>query len=211
MYYSANVSLYIVIMAANNGDAAAKLGLVFKPLLDEVKKELMAHITVASQEVLLAVGKVEARVDVLEKLVGEKKKATTRGEKKTAGATTEGETAPAGAEVQVVQPTGAQKAPPINKLVYFRDQFKTNPEYRARYVTPEIEALMNADASIAGKTNEAQKLIAQATFCWNYFKANRPDITEAIEKEFQALKAARDASNKPPQQTVEPKTPPGTQ
>lgn len=194
---------------ASAADGAQKLALVFKPMLDELKKELKEHITTASQEVLLAIGKVEGRVDVLEKLVGEKKKTTTRCDKKNAGTTASTDASVnAGAEVRVQHPVGTQKNFPVNKLVYFRDQFKTNPEYRARYVTDDIQALMDKDATIMGKANETQKLIAQATFCWNYFKQNKPDIAETIEREYVAAKAAQEAANKPPQQTVEANTPP---
>lgn len=196
-------------MSANAADQGAqKLALIFKPMLEEFKKELKECTIANTQEVLIAVGKIETRIDVLEKLIGEKKKAAPRSTAKTAeqpaaaapGATT--------GEVQVQQPTGVAKNFAVNKLVYFREQFKTSADYRAKYVDDALKALMAADATISGKTNEGQKLIAQATFCWNYFKANRTDIADAIEKEYQAAKAAHEAANKPPQQTAEARTPP---
>jgi hypothetical protein len=158
--------------------------------------------------VLIAVGKLEGRIDVIEKLVGEKKKAAPR---TTKAATDQPAAAATGAptgEVQVQQPTGVAKNFAVNKLVYFREQFKTNADYRAKYVDEALKKLMDSDATISGKTNETQKLVAQATFCWNYFKTNKTDIAEAIEKEYQAAKAAHEAANKPAQQTAEPKTPP---
>lgn len=194
--------------AADSG--AQKIALIFKPMLDELRKELKEHVTTCSQELLIAIGKVETRVDVLEKLVGEKKKSTTRGEKKTAGAAAVAAdpNAATGTEVQVQQPAGAQKNFAVNKLVYFREQFKINPEYRAKYVTKEIQDLMDKEPTIVAKATEQQKLIAQATFCWNYFKANKPDVHEAIDKEYQTAKAAHEAANKPPQQVPDARTPP---
>lgn len=196
-------------MSANAAtEGAAKLAVIFKPMLDEVKKELKDHVTAGTQEVLIAIAKLEGRVDVLEKLVGEKKKTTTRGEKKTAGVDANAANPGAVGEIQLQQPTGTTKNFPVNKLVYFRDHFKTNADYRAKYVSEDVKKLMDADPTITGKTNESQKLIAQATFCWNYFKTNKTDVAAAIEKEYQEAKAAHELANKPPQQTVEANTPP---
>ncbi len=183
-------------------DGAQKIAIIFSPMLDATKKELKEHQSVSSQEILLEIQKLGTKIELLEKLVGEKKKPVARGEKKPdAGAGAE-----AGAETPIAQPTGAQKNFAVNKLVYFREQFKTNADYRAKYVNAELQALMDKDPSISGKA-EPQRLIAQATFCWNYFKTNKTDIAEAIEKEYIAAKQAHEAAVKPPQQVAEAHTP----
>ena len=188
----------------NPADGAAKLATVIKPLLDEVSKSIREYGSANTQELLLAVEKLSARFDVLEKLVGEKKK-PVRTEKKEVVVGTPVET---GTEVATPVDPNARKNFANNKLVYFRDQFKTNPVYRARYVTPEVQALMEKDDTIKVKTNELQKLAAQAIFCWNYFKANKADVYQDIDVHFQAAKKAYDEANKPQQQTADEHTPP---
>lgn len=190
--------------AANDG--AAKLGSIFKPMLDEVKADLKNTVTVSTQELLIAITRLEARIDVLEKLVGEKKKSVSRADKKTEGdaaaAVADPNAAPA-----VQAPAGAKVAFPNNKMVYFRKQYKDDPAYRAKYVTEELAKAMAADNTIAGKASEDQKRAAEATFCWNWIKDNDKKTAEAIEKEFAAAKAAHEAANKPPQQVAEAHTP----
>lgn len=182
-------------MTTPQPDGAAKLAAVLKPFMDELKKDLTATLVAMSQEQLIATEGVGAKVDVLSKLVSGAKKPIR--EKKTV------ETPGASPATTVV----AQKNFPVNKLVYFRDQFKTNPEYRARFVTKELQDLMDADATISAKTNETQKLVAQATYCWNYIKQNKPDVGELIEKDYIEAKALHEANSKLPQQVAEPVTP----
>lgn len=194
--------------AADQG--AQKLAVVFKPMLDEIKKELKEHNVSTSQDVLVAIGRLETRIDILEKLVSEKRKPTaTRGEKKTAGVAEGAAATPAANDAPIAPPAGAQKNFAVNKLVYFREQFKTDANFRAKYVTPELQELMDKDPLITGKAKEDQKLVAQATFCWNYFKTNTKDgAADAIEKEYAAAKQAHEAANKPAQQQADPRTPP---
>ncbi|QYB17427.1 hypothetical protein PV-S19_0063 [Pacmanvirus S19] len=190
-------------MAATNNDSANKLSMLFKPMLDDMAKLLREFMTAQVQEILIAIARVEARVDVLEKLVGGIKKPAARGEKKaaaTAEATPNGEA--------VAQPaTTEKKSFATNKLVYFRDQFKTNENYRKKYLKDEMEELVAKDASIASKKTDEQKLVATATFCWNYFKTNKPETIKAIEEEYAAAKAKHEADNKPAQQEADPRTP----
>lgn len=173
---------------------AQKLGAIFKPMLDELKREIREHNTMTSQEILLAMARLEAKIDVLEKLTSEKRKPA--GPKATKAA--DGEV-----EVAAIAP----KNFPTNKLLFFRDQYKSDATYRAKYVTPEIQALFDADAVISGKANEAQKLTAQATFCWNYFKKEKPEIFNAIDAEFTAAKQVHEAAAKPVQQVADADTP----
>ncbi|SIP85778.1 Hypothetical protein PACV_61 [Pacmanvirus A23] len=191
-------------MTATNNDSANKLSMLFKPMLDDTTKLLKEFFTAQTQEVLIAIARVEARVDVLEKLVGGIKKPAARGEKKAAATATEA--TPNGEAV--AQPAAAEKKSfATNKLVYFRDQFKTNENYRKKYLKDEMEELVAKDASIASKKTDEQKLVATATFCWNYFKTNKPETIKAIEEEYAAAKAKHEADNKPAQQAAEPHTP----
>lgn len=185
-------------MAAQEG--AQKLAIVFKPMFDELKKELKEHTTVQCQEVMLMMGKMDTRMDVLEKLVGEKKKAV-RGEKKEVAA-------PAGENVQVVEPAGAHKSFATNKLVWFRELYKTDADFRAKYATAEIRAQMDKSEEITGKKNDQQRYIAEAMFCWNFIKNNKKDVVEDIDKVFAQAKADHEVANKPQQQAVEANTPP---
>lgn len=183
-------------------DSVQKLGALFKPMLDEAIMKLMNHQTVTSQEVLIQLGMLNARLDVLEKLMSQQKKTPARGEKKVAVEVV----ADTGLELQVRKPAAPAEKFPVNKLVYFREKFKSDPAYRARYVSPEIQALMDSDATIAGKTNDQQRLVAQATFCWGMVKKNL-DTVDALDKEFISAKQAHEAANKPPQQVLEANTP----
>lgn len=183
---------------------AQKLALVLKPLLDEMAKGIKEHVTGVTQELIVQMGRMESRIELLEKLVGEKKKSATRGEKKTTDVATPAATGET-AEAVPAPATGAKFA--LNKLVYFRDQFKASAEFRKKYVSDELDKLMEEDPTIKGKTKDDQKLIAKATYAWNYFKQHDTKTATDIENEYLAAKALHEAANKPPQQTVEPKTP----
>lgn len=193
---------------SNSTDNINKLTLIFKPLLDEMKKDLKEHNVTVSHEILTAIGKIETRIDTLEGLVCEKKKTIARGGKKPTASQAVETTHVNEAQVQPMPEP--QKNIPINKLAYFRENFKSNAEYRARYVTEELSKMMQNDASIMGKVHEAQKLTAQATFCWNYYKAKNKDVIDSIEKEYQAHKSQVLCANKPAQQVAEARTPPTT-
>ncbi len=183
---------------AQQQDPTQKLAALLAPLLNDVKKELKEHQVIQSQEVLIAINRLETKIDLMEKLLADKRKPVARAEKKVDGTD-------AGAPVPTA--AGEKKSFATNKLIYFREQFKTNPEYRAKYFTPEIQALCAADAVVASKVKEDQKLLAQASFTWNFIKLNNPTTGEAIEKEYQAAKQAHEAANKPAQQSVEAHTP----
>lgn len=183
-----------------SGGGAEKIALVFKPLLDESVRSIKEHNIAQVQEILFVLQKLNSRLDVLEKLVGEKKKAP-KSEKK----------APVEHEIghatdAIIQHSGT-KVFPINKLVYFRGQFKENLAFRQKYVTANMQALMDKDEQITSKTKEEQKLIAMASWCWKYIKNNAPDIYETMDKEYSEAKQLFEVANKPPEQTAEPRTP----
>lgn len=181
-----------------------KLATVLKPLLDEMKKGICDQDILLSQEILIAIGKLDARLDALEKLTEAKKRPAAARTEKKAGeeGTPSNEAAP---------PTPQPKNFAVNKLVYFREKFKTDAAYRNKYVDNDLNAKMAADNTISSKTKEDQKLVAQATFCWNYFKTHAPDTLTAIEKDYIQAKADHEATNRPAQQNVEARTPPAGQ
>ena len=188
---------------STTNDASNKLGMLFKPMLDEAFRNIKEYIASGNGDILIAISRVESRIDVLEKLVGGIKKPAARGEKKataTDGVVVDG--APATAPVAADKKTFA-----VNKLVYFREQFKTDAAYRNRYVDAELEEIMSKDPTISSKTADAAKLVAKATFCWNYFKVNKPEVAKAIEVEYLAAKNAHENVNKPEQQAAEAHTP----
>ncbi len=189
-------------------DAAKKLLEVLKPSLDDMAKGININTTAASQEVLLAVGNLEKRLDILEKVMSEKKKAPVRAAKPT-----EGGAAEPNAEGAADGANGAAAEPkPItvqNKLAYFRAKFKAEPEFREKYSTAELKTAMDSDAVINGKTNAEQKLNAQQSFCWNFIKSGKDEaLTKMYNDEFEAAKRAAEAKNKPAQQETEANTPP---
>jgi len=186
--------------ASNPADGAAKLATVFKPLLDEQGKSVREYIVANTQEVLLAIERLTAKVDTLEKVVGEKKK-QVRAEKKEPAAG-------APAEAAVEAPATAQKNFTNNKLVHFRNKFKEDQTFRDKYATAEIRELMDKDESIQKKADAAQKLTLMGTFCWNHIKANKKEAFDMFEKEFNEAKKASEEANKAQQQTVEAHTPP---
>ncbi len=191
-----------------SADGAQKIAIVIKPLLDALEKNLSEKQVAISQELLIEVGKLRAAVELLQLQQSEKKKPIARETKPKAeagaGAAAEPE---AGAAAVVAQPSAVTKNFAVNKFVYFRDQYKNNAAYREKYVNAELRALIDADPLVKGKANEAQRLIAEATFCWNFFKDNQKDVIEAANKEFDAAKLAHENNNKPPQQTAENHTP----
>jgi len=170
---------------------------MLRPLLAEVTINVNNSTLVQTQEILLLLGRLETRIALLEKLVSEKKKPAASRVTRAVAKTTTG---------QVDQPPAKTKFP-INKLVYFRHQFKTSPEYREKYISAEMQELMDNDETIKSKANEAQKLVAQTTFCWNYIKAQDKEKCESQEKEYIAAKAAHASANKPAQEVPEDHTP----
>lgn len=195
----------------NNTDGATSLKIVLSPLIEAYSKTIMQNTTIQVQEVLLELGKLNARLDVLEKLGSDKKKPAVRSDKKALETPTETVTTAAAATketVAVVAEAGpAVKNFAVNKLVYFKEHFKTNADYRARFVDETMQGLMNAEPLIMAKTNDTQKFIAQATFVWNYIKEHKPDVSIAIGKEYDTAKVAHQAAIKPPQQVADPHTP----
>jgi hypothetical protein len=198
-------------MSANTTDGAQKLAYVFKPLLEAALKELEGkikeHTTAINQEVLIKLGTLEGRIDVLEKIVADNKKAKSTREKKTSAANADAGAAAVDGTVAETTTKETKKADtpqfPINKLVWFRDEFKASEEFRNKYITPAYKAAMDGDAKISDKKGD-QKYIAQAQYVWSKLKLEAKDKIEEIEKAYKDAEVAFNEANKPKQQVAEP-------
>ncbi len=186
--------------------SAQKLGNVLNPMLDihtnstkqyiDVKgAEIIDVVNANFQQMMLHMISLEQKIATIEGVAPEKKKAVKVVEKKPPTA------------VVADQGVVLEKKVPINKMVYFRENFKISEEFRKRYVTPEMAKLMEADPTVTSKTTEIQKRASEATFCWKYIKDNKTPSYDLIEKEFQALKTNSIGVNKPQQEQAEANTP----
>lgn len=180
-------------------DLSVKFGLVIKPIIDARASVSDDKMTLNTQEILIAIKELSSRLDVIEKVCGEKKRPAPTKVK-----------ADGAAAAPTAEGTPAVKGFPVNKLVFFRDQYKNNEEFRAKYATPEIQAKMDLDAGIQAKNKkgqEAQQLTLQATYCWNFIKSNKPEVGAEIEEEYTRAKKAHEEANKPKQETAEANSP----
>ncbi len=193
-------------MANNTGntaqpDAAQKLALVFAPLIKQHTTEIISEITkviiAQTQEVLISQGDLRQEIRALEKNLSAPKKQIAREKKQTP------------AEPVVLPDTPVRVEEPSyssNKLVWIRNKWKKDPQFRERFMTPEIINLISADPAIASKAGD-QKLIAEATFYWNYAK-EREDLLKAIIELHNIAKEQHELANKAQQQVAEGHTPP---
>jgi hypothetical protein len=166
---------------------------------------IVTRFSAELQALLLSVQELNSKIIVLEKILAEKKKPAVR----AAAKPTEGTATAEAPEVATEAAPDNKKTTFIaNKLVYFRENYKKNPEYRQKYVSAELRKMLDEDPVIAGKQKEDQKLIAESTFCWKYFSSQDKETLTKIENEYKEAKAAHEALNKQPQQAVEPRTPP---
>ncbi|QYB17449.1 hypothetical protein PV-S19_0085 [Pacmanvirus S19] len=80
--------------------------------------------------------------------------------------------------------TSKQEKPyfPINKLVMHRELYKNNGKYR-RFMNSKIPAgLLENDPTINEKTTMQQKLVAEATFTWNYDRSHGLKQLDNLDK-----------------------------
>lgn len=176
-------------------DGAQKIASVIKPLLDEMAKTIKADNVAQTQELLINMQTVMSRLDVLEKMVAKEKKAPK----------TEKKAVEAPAETATVQP--AAKTFPTNKFVYFKTKFRDDVAFRQKYVTKEMQALIDKDEKINSKTKEEQRIIETASWCWKHIKDNVPALLTMVETEYDEAKKAHNSGNNPVQQTADPTTP----
>ncbi len=188
---------------AAQAEPAQKIALVFAPLIKQHTKEIIDEltktITAQMQEIQHSISELQQEVKVLEKSVISAKKTIPRGEKKTPAEPT---TTPA--NIPVVPAN--ENTYSSNKMVWLRNNWKVDDNFRNHFMKGEIATLMSSDPTISSKT-DVQKRIAEATFYWNYAK-DREELYSAIVAQHSIAKEKHDLANKAPQQTVEPHTPP---
>ncbi len=178
---------------------------LLKPLLDEAVKTINNNNTVQNQEILQKLDTIIAQNAVMQNLFSEKKKNVNR--KATEAAP---EPSADGTTTTVTATPDKKTNLPANKMFYFREKYKTDEAFRARYLTDELRDKMTKDdafvALIAGKKDPAQKLQQESIWMWASIK-NKPEVIDEVDKEFAALKKAHAEAAKPPQQNTESATP----
>ena len=182
----------------------------FAAILKETEENLNIKTTVNAQETACKLDVILTRLDTLEKLVSTKRETRPR-EKKSEGDL--GGTTVTGAASTVATPaaaTGGATKKFVNKLNWFRSEFKGNQDFYDRYTKGPLATVLAADASVASKTDPAQKRTAESKIAYNWIKANQPDVFAAFDKEYAQRKAADETSHKSAQLDVESNTPPAT-
>jgi hypothetical protein len=180
-------------------EGAKKLALILAPLLKEIKEDIINAVTAQLQEVRLGQADAKAQLDNLEKNVMAPKK-TIKGDKKPANPGQPNPTPDDAVNAYISTYSN-------NKLVWFRNQWKTNEAFRNQFLTDDIKALMNVDPTITSRKDDQRK-IAEATFIWNYAKEKCPELKTKWDQLHDAAKDAYNAQNKNAQQVAEPHTPP---
>lgn len=179
-------------------------------LINEFQSRLTAAVntinntnTVEIQALKLQLDELSIKLDGISALLSETKKKPAG--TKNATATVKVESNPA-----ATTPT-APTSFPVNKNLYFRQQFKLSEEFRSKYLTPEIKEIVDKDPVIQAKKDETQKITAMAVKCYDFIK-NNPDTTvmKELEKLYITQKGLYMDSIKPPQQNADARTPPQT-
>ena len=153
---------------------------------------------VLHEELLMKFDAIMVRLDVLEKIYMEKKKPI-----KTAKSD---DAAPATAATKTTTTTSAaedNKLPTYNNYsIYFKAEFKKNPEFRNKYMTPALQELVDKDAGIKAATKAEQKLNKTAALVFEHLKKDAAK-QDAIKQEFNVYKAALAVKPATKQETVE--------
>lgn len=176
--------------------AEQKLAAVIAPMFNKEIQSVLDRFAVGNQEILEAVHEISVRLGNLEKSITDNKKRVTRDKKPDEETATDTTTPPV-------------KTLAHNKPAFFKEKYKTDPEFRAKHVVDDnMRKLMSEDNTVKTKTKEDQRILAEATFAWNYLKKFHPAMVTAVEAEYDALKIAQTAAAKPAQQIADTKTPP---
>lgn len=201
---------------ADDRDFATKIGILFKPMLNEAITEMKRAaeadhnntinsvgkiITAETHEVLVELNKLNIKLDAFEKIIDGIKKGVPKpvATKAPAGTATAGTPPVAAAPPKVTCPN--------NRMVYFKNQYRLNEEYRKKYTDADLAKIIAEDATVASKPDDAKKVSAMSILAWTYIKDKRPDMLATIDQEYTELKRANDMANKPPQQTPDAHTP----
>jgi hypothetical protein len=187
-----------IIPVATTGAPTDKLNYVLAPLLSATALAINQHTTATNTELIILIQQLCARMDMLEKLVGDAKakKAVATREKKTDASK------PAATEAPAV------KSFPISKLVWWRQTYKENDTYRNSYITTELRNTMDAEQTIYSKAAGPARLTAEATFLWNTFKtAANKEMFDRIGADYEAAKKEYEKAKAQPQQEPDSRTP----
>jgi hypothetical protein len=79
----------------------------------------------------------------------------------------------------------ASKSLPVNKLIYFREMYIYDTEYR-RNSSKGLHELIDKNEHITSKTGHS-KIVAEASFVWAHSKANNLPFIVEIEKEYKII------------------------
>lgn len=183
-------------------DNSAKFVECVRQVTGPMEERLTKHIVVVNEEVLQRIGEVEARLLALEGLVAGAKKATRKPE-----AEAKADGAPADGKAAAAAPA---KKFPGNSMLWNKQMFPTSEEYRTKYYTAEIKAAVEKAAPELAAMTPEKKLAAETTAFWALIKKDAAYKTtlDALQTEYDKLKA-EDKAAKPQEQLVaEPVTPP---
>jgi hypothetical protein len=183
-------------------DAAAKLTQALEPVVGESEKRIINAFTVELQELRLEVSALRAQLATIEALIAAQKKAPARVTKATSPAET-----PDSGAADSKSPVPVPESFPTTNLIWFRNNFKSSEEFRKKWISPELQELMDKEPTIQSKAKPEQKLLAMCTYCWSHIKLNDKDRKDKIDAEYKAAKDAHAAAKTAPQLTAEPRTP----
>lgn len=172
-----------------------------KALVEEIgnritasEKNVINAVILENTQLKVQFDTIKARMEVIEAIVAGQKKQVTRTAKPAETAT---------------EPTPvAKKNFPINKLLYFKQQFQENEEFRNKYFTPEIREIVDNTEAVKSKTTPEAKLGAQATGCYKHINEKLPNVIDEIGKLFKEEKVKHETLAKQPQLNAGERTPP---
>ena len=171
-----------------------------KALVEEIgnritasEKNVINAVILENTQLKVQIDTVKARMEVIEAIVAGQKKQVTRAAK----------------PVETVEVVAATKKNfPINKMLYFKQQFQENEEFRNKYFTPEIKEIIDNTEAVKSKTTPEAKLGAQATGCYRHINEKTPDIMKDVEKLYKDEKNKYETLAKQPQLNAGERTPP---
>lgn len=178
-------------------------------LLEKAVDSIKETNTIQFQELAIEIKECKNMIAALQKVSAAPKakaKATAATET-TEGADTTGGAAPAAS-------TAAKPTITNNSLIWFKQRYVADPEFRKRYVNAEIQTALDADESLKKGTDEA-KIKAAAPKVWNLIKEQDAKHTDKATKslmtlfkeEFEQAKKDSAAASTATQQNVEASTP----
>jgi hypothetical protein len=200
---------YLEMSAAKPSTGASAVLDGVTVLLDKAVESIKESNTIQNQELAIEIKELKNMVAALQKVSAAPKttKAKATGAVEATGETTTGGAAPAAS-------TAAKPTITNNSLIWFKQRYTADPEFRKRYVNADIQAALDADESLKKGTDEA-KLKAAAPKVWTLIKeqdAKHSDkatksLMTLFKEEFEQAKKDSAAASTTAQQNVEAVTP----